>query len=146
MDLITKTKNINHPLEDIFDIQPNSTVMQVSEVVPSAPVDNPMYDERDVEIDVQLEQVYTTAMTAAVDVGDEMERVEGKFKARMGEVMATNLNVALSAIREKADIKKHKDKLKTVAPVGNVEGNYTVNNNVIVADRNEILRAFASKK
>jgi len=96
---------------------------------------------RDMEIEGQIEEVYTLAIAQATDVGDQIALVEGKYKARMGEVSATLLNVALGAIRERSALKMHKDK---AAPGGH-GGPHTVNNNLIVADRNEILRALAGK-
>ena len=145
MDIQNKTKMIEHPLEDIFDIEPGTTVVEYKEVVPEPVVDHPAYDSKDNEIEDQLQEIYSIAMSAAVSSNDEIERVEGKYKARISEVVATNLTVALGAIREKAALKMHKDKLTPKAGNVSVDGNYTVNNNLIVADRNEILRAFANK-
>ena len=75
-------------------------------------------------------------------IADEMERVEGKYKARIGEVTATMLNVALGAVREKTALKMHKDKLTPIPGAGP----QTVNNNLVVADRNEILQMLLQKK
>lgn len=146
MNIVTKEKTIEHPLEELFNIEPGTTVVEYKEAVREENVEMTNYDAKDIEIEGQLEEIYSSAMGQAVVIGDEIERVEGKFKARMGEVSATMLNVALSAVREKSAIKMHKDKLTpTKGQQVTVAGNQTVNNNLIVADRNEILRAFAGK-
>lgn len=142
MKTITSQKNIDHPLDDVFDIVPNSTVIEFTEVVPSEIVKMPNYDTKDDEIEQKLEEIYTTAMSSVVDMNDAMETVEGKYKARVGEVSATMLSVALGAIREKSSLKMHKDKLQKEPAVG---GPHTVTNNLVVTDRNEILRMLQNK-
>lgn len=142
MDLIKKEKYIEHPLEDVLDIDSGTTIVEYREALPADVVSMPTYDAKDDEIEGKLEEIYTVAMEQVQVISDETERVEGKYKARMGEVTATMLNVALGAVREKSALKMHKDK---VSPA-NQSGPSTVNNNLIVADRNEILRALLDKK
>jgi hypothetical protein len=141
MNIVNKEKSIEHPLEEVFDIEAGTTMVEYKEVTPAVVVEMPNYDAKDDEIESKLEEIYTVAMTQVDVISDETERVEGKYKARMGEVTATMLNVALGAVREKAALKMHKDKLTPSA-----NGPSTVNNNLIVADRNEILRALLSKQ
>ena len=143
MKLTTREKEIEHPMEGILDITPCTTVVEYKEAEPAAVVPMPTYDAKDDEIEGKLEEIYTVAMGSVETIGDEMERVEGKYKARIGEVTATMLNVALGAVREKAALKMHKDKLLPVTPGG---GPQTVNNNLVVADRNEILQMLMKKQ
>ena len=143
MKLTTREKEIEHPMEDILDITPCTTIVEYKEVEPSPVVPMPTYDVKDDEIEGKLEEIYAVAMGNVETIGDEMERVEGKYKARIGEVTATMLNVALGAVREKAALKMHKDKLLPVTPGG---GPQTVNNNLVVADRNEILQMLLKKQ
>lgn len=142
MKIVTKEKTINHPMEGILDLDPGTTIVEYKEAIPEDPVEHVRYDEKDGEIETKIEEIYTAAMSSVVTMSDEMERVEGKYKARMGEVSATMLNVALGAVREKRELKQHKDKLSAsqVTAAKNV-----TNNNLIVADRNEILRVLADK-
>lgn len=143
MKIVTNEKMIEHPLEDVFDIEPNTTVTEYKEALPAEIVEMPNYDEKDKEIEEKLEEIYTAAMGSVTVVSDEIERVEGKYKARMGEVTATMLSVALGAVREKRELKKHKDsKSSSAGP----NAPHTVNNNLVVADRNEILELLASRK
>jgi hypothetical protein len=148
MEIVRKQKYVEHPMEDVFDIEPGTTLVEYNEVLPAEVQPATNYDSKDHEIEEQLETIFATAMSTVTDMNDAMEQVEGRHKARVGEVSATMLTVALNAVREKAAIKMHKDKTygSKTSGVGNVTGDVTVNNNVIVADRNEILRAFAKKK
>ena len=143
MDIIKKEKIINHPLEDVFDIQKNSTIVEYTETLPAPLANSPVYDDKDNEIDLQFEEVYIHAMNRVIAMGDEIERVEGKYKARLGEVTATMLSVALNAAKEKRELKQHKDKL--LAQKEN-SGPSTVNNNLVVTDRNEILKLLQEGK
>ena len=142
MKLVTKETTVAHPLEDVLDITPCTTVVEYKEVEPSAVVPMPSYDAKDDEIEGKLEEIYAVAMGNVATIADEMERVEGKYKARIGEVTATMLNVALGAVREKTALKMHKDKLTPIPGAGP----QTVNNNLVVADRNEILQMLLQKK
>jgi hypothetical protein len=144
MKTVKKTKTIEHPMEQVLDIEPGTTVVEYHEMLPAEIVQMPDYDKKDAEIEEKIEEVYTAAMGNVATVADEMERVEGKYKARIGEVTAAMLNVALGAVREKRELKMHKDKVAIeVSQGGNPR---TVNNNLVVADRNEILRILADKK
>lgn len=144
MKLTVKEKMVDHPMEDVFDIVPGSTVVEYKELVPAPVSQSPLYDEKDTEIEAQLEEIYNVAMSGVVAISDEMDRVEGKYKARIGEVTSTMLNVALTAVRDKAHLKMHKDKLSPIAT--NADGTRTItNNNLVVADRNEILRMLMDK-
>lgn len=144
MDTIVKEKTIEHPLEELFDIEPNSTIVEYQEFVPAAVVEMPNYDTKDKEIEAKLEEIYTLAIGNVGAIADEMDRVEGKYKARIGEVTATMLNVALGAVKQKADLKAHKDKMSVDQVKAGTPS--TVNNNLVVADRNEILKALLGKK
>jgi hypothetical protein len=143
MDSITKEKTVSHPLEDILDIEPCTTVVEYEEFMPAEIVLMPEYDDKDNEIESKLEEIYTLALGNVSVLSDEIETVEGKYKARMGEVTATMLNVALGAVKQKADLKAHKDKM--VVDKKSAGTPHTVNNNLVVSDRNSILRALADK-
>lgn len=143
MDSVTKEKNVAHPLEDILDIEPCTTVVEYKEFVPAEVIPAPNYDAKDSEIEDKLEEIYTIAIGNVGVISDEMERVEGKYKARIGEVTATMLNVALGAVKQKADLKMHKDKLAVDKHSAGTP--HTVNNNLVVSDRNSILRALIDK-
>lgn len=143
MELINKEKLIPHPLEEILEIESGTTLVEYTEVIPSPVTPAPSYDNKDMEIETQLEEIYSLAMGQVTSIGDQIELVEGKYKARIGEVTANMLNVALGAVREKRELKRHKDDLTADQQSG---GPRTVNNNLVVTDRNEILKLLQGKK
>lgn len=144
MKTVIKSELIEHPMEDVLDIESGTTMVEYQEITPDVPVPMPTYDAKDDEIEQKLEEIYTAAMGNVVTIADEMERVEGKYKARIGEVTATMLNVALGAVKEKRELKQHKDKLTPGVAGSGVT--HTTTNNLVVADRNEILRILRDKK
>lgn len=145
MAVITKKeKIIEHPLEEEFDIEPYTTPVEVTVVDVPEVEESVGYDDKDNNIEQKIEEVYAVAMGNVTAISDEMDRVEGKYKARVGEVAATMLNVALGAIREQRALKEHKDKLGVTAK--NAGTPNTLNQNLIVADRNDILRTLMGQK
>lgn len=144
MKIVNSEKMIEHPMELVLDIEPGTTLVEYKEVVPAEVVEMVNYDSKDKEIEAQYDEVYNIAINNVTQIADEMDRVEGKFKARIGEVTATMLNVALTAARDKANLKAHKDKTQPVSGAGS--GGTVTNNNLIVADRNEIIRMMMDAK
>lgn len=144
MTTITKEKLIEHPMEDVLDISPGTTVVEYQEFEPDPIPPAPNYDDKDQDIENKLELVYNAAIGEVSVLNDQIELVEGKFKARLGEVSATMLTVALGALRERSALKMHKDKLAVDQVNAKAPG--TVNNNLIVASRNEILQMLADKQ
>ena len=137
----TKTKITDHPLEDFLDIEENTTVVEYTERSTEL-VDAESYDEKDKEIEEQLQEVYDLAIDAFEEQVGDSEDVEGKYKARNGEVAAQFLTTALNAAKEKANFKQSKDKIvvatrKITSPLGS--------NSVVIADRNEILKHILGK-
>jgi hypothetical protein len=126
---------IDHPLEEVFDIEPGTTLLPTT-VRETQQVTMPSYDEKDKEVENQFNEVYDSAMGAFESLYQETEVIEGKYKARSGEVAVQFLNAALAAAQSKSQLKQHKDKISTVVN----KGPSTVNNNLIVGDRNDILR------
>ena len=143
----TETKEIEvaieHPLEEIFDIESGTTLMQRTEKNTELSVSEE-YDEKDNEIENQFQEVYDAALSAFEDQVAEAEVIEGKYKARNMEVGVQLLNTALAAAKEKSGLKQHKD--KTAIAKGKIKGGGTTNNTLIVADRNELLKTLMGKK
>jgi len=136
---VTKEKTIEHPMETVLDIPQGTTIVEYKESLPAELVKHQEYDEKDVEIEEQFQEVYSKAMDAFDDQQEVTETVEGKYVARNAEVAVQFLNAALNAAKEKSNLKMHKDKLGT-ATGENGKGPHTVNNNLIV-DRNDLLKA-----
>lgn len=121
-------KEITHPLEEVFDIEENTTVVPYKQVktdlVPYEP-----YDEKDAEIEEQLQELYDMALEAFENQQDESDTIEAKFRARNAEVAVQYLKTALEAAREKRQLKEHKDKIIVKGKSGPV-----TNNNLVVSD------------
>lgn len=127
----------SHPLEQVLNIEDGTTLVPCVEVQTDL-VQHTTYDEKDNEIEGQLQEIYDNAMTAHDNNMLDMSAIEPKYRARLGEVSVAYLNAALGAVREKISLKTHKDKINIETAKAARPG--TINNNLIVAERNEILK------
>lgn len=132
-----KEITIEHPMEEILDIEPGTTIATVVERNTELVVADE-FDAKDQEIEGQMQEVYEAAMEAFEDQCNDNQVIEPKYRARNQEVAVQFLNAALNAAKEKSTLKQHKDKL-AVAQARAV-GPKTLNQNLIVADRNDILK------
>lgn len=139
----THLEAIDHPLEELLDIESCTTLTEVVDDRNTELVATFDMDDKDKEIDSQIQEVYDTAMSAFDQQALAAEKVEPKFRARSQEVAVQFLTVALNAAREKSLIKQHKDKLVVSR---NKQGPRTLNQNLIVADRNDILKQILGQK
>jgi len=134
MKTVTETTTIEHPLESVFDISPNSTIVTTEKLQldnPDTPVE--LYDKFDHTVDGMFQEVYEAAMTSFADQAGLLMQSDPKFSARNMEVANAFLSTALNAAKERAALKLGKEKLVTGS------GAKTVNNNLIM-DRNELLK------
>lgn len=140
---VQKEKLVEHPMEGILDIESKSTSIPITErqTTDIAETTTEAYDDKDIEIETQFQEVYDAAMDAFDDQNSQTDQVEGRYQARNGEVAAQFLNTALQAAKEKSNTKQHKDKLSIARGKLTGAGNAT-GGNLIVADRNDILKAF----
>jgi hypothetical protein len=133
---VEKEVPVNHPLEQVFEIEEGTTLMptivRTTEIVAAE-----TYDDKDHEIEGQYQEVYDAAMGAFESQFQETELIEGKYKARSGEVAVQFLNTALQAAQSKGTLKQHKDKV--TLDLNSKVGPKTVNNNLIVGSQSEIL-------
>lgn len=139
-EIITIEKNIEHPLEEVFDIERGTTMItreeQVTELVTTED-----YDDKDVEIEEQFQEVFDKAMSGYERIQDECEDIEGKYLPRMMEVGVQHLKMALDAADAKAKMKDLKDKLK--AKTNTAKNPKSVNNNLIIS-REDLLKTLLS--
>jgi hypothetical protein len=144
----------NH-LEQIFDIESGTTiakaqgqvaapnnVAQANEIVQTNDMDTAgLINEEDREVSQQLATVYGYAIEAFEQQTQMVTEVDPRFAARNAEVAAQYLNIALNSVNSRATIRNNKLKLKADGTNPN-----TVNNNLIVADRNELLKLLGEQK
>jgi hypothetical protein len=139
MTKTTENRKVAHPLEDIFEIESGTTEVEVVKSDTDVKVmPHETYDPKDSDIEQKLQVIATAAMDGYdVQVMKVEEAEDERYTARMMEVANGLLSTALSAVKEMADIKKHKDKLVATAN----KGPSTVKNNLtLVGSRTEILK------
>ena len=134
---------IEHPMENIFDLERGSTLVERVVMAEPDEVIEPtigVYDEKDQEIDNQFQQVFNAAYMTFEAQRMSTEGMNPQFQARALEVAQQFLNTALAAASEKAKLKQAKDKI--VKPTGTV--NNTTNN--LIMDRDDMLKMLLAQK
>jgi hypothetical protein len=134
--IVIKEKSVIDPLEAIFDVEPESTMVEYEEIAPTETEDHITYDQKDDEIEDQFQTIYDAAMDAYETQTEDTKDIDPKYRARNAEVSANYLNTALSAAKEKANLKKHKD---TLSGKKNSNDSSGTTNNLMVMDRETIL-------
>jgi len=148
-------------LESTFNIAPGSTPQfkdKVTEHLPATteltdpttgeivvrsaePTDNELAKEErieDMQIDGKLNEVYDNAMTAFENHAGQAENSDPRFSARNGEVAAQYLKIALDSANSKVEAKYKRNKVR-IGRMGAGTPN-SVQQNLIVADRNDLLK------
>ncbi len=129
---------VSHPMEDVLDIESGTTTDIITKRTTTL-VKHKEYDEKDEEIENQIQEIYDAAMVAFEDQMDEVARVEGKYKARNSEVAVQFLNAALNASKEKSTLKQHNDKIVTAK--GKISKN-SPHTNIIIANHTDLLKSI----
>lgn len=148
---------MKHPLEDVFNMDEGTTsygtidnesfniedeyamteVQKPSSVAAGDPAPD-VKDADDIETEKKIDEVYNSALSTFQNQIAYTEIIEPRYAARNAEVAATYLNIALSAATAKAKIKVERKKANQFIPYANQGGKTT--NNIVVADRNDILK------
>lgn len=127
-------------LRDEFDHEEDQYEMAQSPAQPvqadGPPVDHK--DEDDIMVEKKIDEVYDAAMGAFKAQQEYLEVIEPRYAARSAEVAANYLNIALSAANSRAKAKTDR-KRANQAFVPYANGGKTTNN-ILIADRNEILK------
>jgi hypothetical protein len=131
MTNITAQEYITSPLESFLEIQEGTTVSPVmsTAVIVNDEVNSVVNtDQEDVEISDQLTQLYDLAVDAYKSQQEMIMAIDPKFAARNAEVSAQFLEIALGVVNSK--IKKR----------GAVSSKSVTNNNLFMANRNDLLK------
>jgi len=140
-------------IDDAFDIEPSgfNSIIEYSDTknLPSTTIniEHEEYDNKDKEIENQFQDIYDKAIDAFDTQVDATEDIEGKYLARNSEVANQLLNTALAAAKEKSNLKKHSDHLRTKKANANSEtpgGTTNIQNNIVM-DRNDLLKIMGQK-
>lgn len=132
-------KTMGHPLDSVFDVEKNATISNIQGR------DIELFDEnedrnKDTEIDGQLDEVYDIALQAFNTQNELTQTIDPRYSARNAEVGAQYLRIALDAAAQKSNKLINNKKLRGSKGQSDIENNGTINNNIIVADRNQILQ------
>lgn len=151
-----------HPLEDVFNIEPGTTPMPTASTQVSTEMIDPATGEvikrsvtnvtdseiekeeriEDLKIDGQIDSIHGAAMNAFESQARLSQEVDPKFAARNAEVAAQYLKIALDAVGTRVDTKYKRAKVR----IAKNEGPRQVQNNLIVADRNDLLKSLFGKE
>jgi hypothetical protein len=139
-----------HPLESVFnmgedtmevDIDKEYGMTEVPINAAATPTEPPpdVKDADDVLVETRLDEVYDAAIGAFQNQSAYTEIIEPRFAARNAEVAANYLNIALAAANSRAKVKTDRKRAnQAFVPYGQPNGKTT--NNIVIADRNEILK------
>lgn len=147
---------IQHPLADTFNLDDsyNSDPLEGTDLthidrdpyaavpqsaLPAKPIED---DVEDKEISGKIDEIYGAAMEAYQNQTAFVEILEPRYAARNAEVAAGYLNTALNAVSLKAKVKNEKRKLSS-GQAGFIPYGNNTTNNVVVADRNQLLKMMA---
>lgn len=140
-DLDPSTGSLNERASTLVDPTSGELVQRKVDDVSTNDLDK---EERleDLHIDAQLEGVHNAALEAFHMQHRMSQEVDPKFSARNAEVAAQYLKIALDAVSNRVDAKYKRQKVRIATQkIGTPN---TVNNNVIVANRNDLLKALLS--
>ena len=150
------TKRVD-PIEEAFNLAPTSLSSGTYDAtyVPEPTVDNsnlpipvdqsipPPKDSDDQEIINKLEDIHEKAMAAFNNQTEMVEIVDPKYAARNAEVANLYLTSALNAVNLLAKVKSEREKRRDK---NSPQTPQTVNNNLVLTDRNAILQMIMGEK
>lgn len=137
-DLFFEESEESHELEGFFGVEPNTTMVERAKHVSRKLIEHEEYDDKDNEIEADLEVIYQKAMEG---FGDSINvRFSDDPKSEMMAKSQANefLKTALQATKERANIKQNKD--KGVIAKNKITNNNNSEKSTIVMDRNELLK------
>lgn len=131
-----------HPLDEFFDVDSTLTEFDDEPEEFDSPV-SVLYDDKDNDLDSELSELSKLAKHTFEQQQRIALTVEPKYRGELLAVANNMLNTALAAVSKKVDMKKHKDTIHSRGKgvtIGNSE-----NTNIIIADRNELLKMRKNK-
>jgi hypothetical protein len=145
LDEVFGIQSINEP--EIIDAEHTANGMVPAEdtyVMTTAQAANPQGyqdDDEDKAISAKIDDIYDKALGAFEEQTAYIQMIEPRYAARNAEVAANYLNTALNAVALRARVKNEKRKASSAfVPYKHGGGSAA---NIVVADRNEILRMMA---
>ena len=132
------TKITDHPLEDFFNIESNSTeVVKIEQKTEAIKIEE--FDDKDNENERLILDIHDLAISDYKNQIEAIEDGDPRYTARNREVANQTLAIAADMVKAKMGMKANKDKInKTDKPK-------TVNNTVIM-DTNELIAELRKSK
>jgi hypothetical protein len=143
--------NFKEPLENVFDVESTEILVEhtmhgmipaeddyITTTVEAVNPEGPKDDAEDIGISAKIDDVYDKAIGAFEEQTAYIQVIDPRYAARNAEVAAQYLKIALDAAATRANVKR--DKRRNGSGFIPFANNGTGNQNVIVADRNELLR------
>lgn len=145
----TKSQNpmLANPLDELFNTAPTVveekdyeqiTEGELAEMAEPNKKPADEKDDEDVLIDGKIDTVYDAALDAYNTQNAYTQIIEPRYAARNAEVAANYLTIALNAVATRARIKGDRKRNSTFVPYAG-----KTQNNVVVADRETIMRMIA---
>jgi hypothetical protein len=151
-----------NPIEDFLDIAPGSTPELADTPQPTSALIDPETGElverktseltvadfekeeriEDIHVDAQLSEIHGAAMQAFYQQHTLSQQVDPKFSARNSEVAAQFLTAALNAVNTRIDAKYKRQKIRLEKAKALDMTPSSVQNNIIVADRNSLMQSL----
>lgn len=97
----------------------------------------------DLRVDEQLTDVHNNAKAGFQHFMGTIDNIEPRYAARHGEVAAQFLGIALESTKTRTTANYQRKKMRIAAKLGS-KGPSSVQNNLIVADRNDVLKQLFS--
>lgn len=142
---LEKIKRLSsHPLEEVLNIEPESTEITVyernTELKPYDP-----FGEKDSELETQYQEIADLAISTFKKIDDVSRTADTKLVARLSEVQMQTLNTALSAIEKRTKHKENKDRdIARERTVINKACGKVTNKIIAVIDRNSALKQITA--
>jgi hypothetical protein len=148
---------MRHPLDETFGIQSADEIIEIENtahgVVPAedtyvtttAQAINPQGyqdDDEDKQISAKIDDVYDKSLDAFNELTAYTQIIEPRYAARNAEVAAGYLKIALDAASTRAKVKGEKNKSAAFIPFSNQNSG---TQNIVVADRNDLLKMMGNK-
>ena len=138
MEFYEREVNISHPMEDVLDIEPGSTTITEFAMIPQELVPHGEYDEKDNEIEGQMQEVYELAVQAFHQQMGTFATTDPRNLPRTMEVANAFLQTALQAINSKTTLKTNKD--RNISRAKSNSQPSSVTNNTLIMDRNSLMK------
>lgn len=142
-DVYFEEEEVSHNLEDFFGVEKGTTMVERAKFISRTLIRHEDYDDKDVELEGDLETIYQKAMEAFEDTINVRFSDDPKSEILAKSQANEFLKTALVAVKEKGTIKSNKE--KNVIARERISKTSSTDSGKISMDRNELLRMLRSE-